>query len=164
MTRLRPRLIFTIRTGSTPIVVARTVFEKSCLKGFIDLRRRGCKRTLLLRVVREDHQVKAIPCPNSADASRRVARRYVACLDTLSCLKLNTCVVFNLETGWLARGGRSGGIVPPTLHDAPKGWDLWNRALPMCHRLLSSSSNSQGAAPSRSPHRWVDGHIPIPPY
>ena len=55
-------------------------------------------------------------------------------------MKLNTSVVFNLETGWLARGGREGGIVPPTLHDAPKErMDLWNMHS-QCTKNLKHSS------------------------
>jgi hypothetical protein len=42
-------------------------------------------------------------------------------------------VAFNLKTGWLARGGRAGGFVPPTLPPwMRQEVGLWKRALPMC--------------------------------
>jgi hypothetical protein len=45
----------------------------------------------------------------------------------------NSCVAFNLKTGWLARGGRAGGFVPPTLPPwMRQEVGLWKRALPMC--------------------------------
>jgi len=50
-------------------------------------------------------------------------------------------VAFNLKTGWLARGGRAGGFVPPTL--PPWMRQVCGKGPCRCvHRLLLPSMNS----------------------